>query len=72
MALKKKGHGAEILFVIQRQDCGRFAPADEIDPVYGKLLRQARDQGVTVRALACDFDPAGEIRLNGRPVELGL
>lgn len=65
MALKRQGFGAELLFVVQRQDCDRFAPADAIDPEYGKLLRQARDAGVSLRALTCDFSPgAHEVNLS--------
>ena len=70
MSLKQQGHTAEILFVIQRQDCTRFAPADEIDPEYGKLLRQAKKQGVVVRALACNIDPLSGVRLEAAPLTL--
>lgn len=48
MQIVKEGHSAELLFVLQRQDCEAFAPADEIDPVYGKLLREAQKAGVLI------------------------
>ncbi len=70
MELKKQGHGAEIVFVVQRHDCTHFAPADEIDPEYGRLLRQAREAGVTIRALACEIDPLTGITLKNVPLEL--
>lgn len=70
MALKQAGHEAEIVFVVQRQDCTRFAPADDIDPEYGRLLREARDRGVKIRAHACEIDPASGVTLNPRPLEL--
>ena len=44
--LKRKGHRAAIVFVVQRGDCHHFRPADEIDPEYGRWLRRAIDAGV--------------------------
>jgi sugar fermentation stimulation protein A len=70
MALLKEGHTSEIVFVIQRHDCTHFAPADEIDPEYGRLLRQAQNEGVTVRALACEINPQTGITLNKSPLQL--
>jgi sugar fermentation stimulation protein A len=70
MMLRDSGHGAEIVFVIQRSDCTSFGPADEIDPKYGRLLREAAGRGVRVRALACRIDPATGISL--LPDELPL
>ncbi len=40
------GHRAVVFFLIQRMDAVRFRPADEIDPAYGKALRQAVNNGV--------------------------
>jgi sugar fermentation stimulation protein A len=71
IALKGAGHGAEIVFVIQRQDCKRFAPADAIDPEYGRLLREARTAGVIVRAFACEIEPEKGVHL-GQEVELAF
>lgn len=48
MRLKRKGHGAAVVFVIQRSDCDYFRPADEIDPEYGRWLRRAARAGVQV------------------------
>ncbi|MEQ1875786.1 MAG: DNA/RNA nuclease SfsA, partial [Bdellovibrionia bacterium] len=58
----EQGHTAEIIFVVQREDCESFSPADDIDPEYGKLLRQARKKGVRVSPYAC-FLSENEIRL---------
>jgi sugar fermentation stimulation protein A len=44
--LKRKGHRAAIVFVVQRSDCEYFRPADEIDPEYGRWLRKAVNAGV--------------------------
>jgi len=53
MELKRQGHKSEIFFVVQRTDCQIFSPADDIDPEYGRLLRQAKKEGVTISAYAC-------------------
>jgi sugar fermentation stimulation protein A len=44
--LKRKGYRAAVVFVIQRDDCAVFRPADEIDPEYGRWLRRAIKAGV--------------------------
>jgi sugar fermentation stimulation protein A len=44
--LKRKGQRAAIVFVIQRNDCDYFRPADEIDAEYGRWLRRAVKAGV--------------------------
>jgi sugar fermentation stimulation protein A len=36
---------------VQRADCDRFAPADDIDPAYGTALRAAAAAGVELIAL---------------------
>jgi sugar fermentation stimulation protein A len=46
MRLKRQGHRAAIVFVIQRGDCDAFRPADEIDQEYGRWLRRAINAGV--------------------------
>jgi sugar fermentation stimulation protein A len=46
MRLRRKGHRAAVVFVIQRQDCHSFRPADEIDAEYGRWLRKALKAGV--------------------------
>lgn len=73
MRLRAEGHRAEIVFVVQREDCCRFAPADEIDPDYGHLLREAIDAGVVARALKCEIDPTLGVRVTGEelPIIIG-
>ena len=51
MRLIDQGHTAEIVFTVQRTDCEFFSPADDIDPEYGKLLREAIKHGVRVTPL---------------------
>lgn len=65
MQLVKKGHSAEIVFVIQRTDCQSFKPADSIDPRYGTLLRKAAKAGVKISAYSCRLEEA-EISVNAQ------
>lgn len=52
-----------MFFLIQRMDASRFAPADEMDPEYGKKLREAARNGVEMIAWDVHVDLKG-IRLN--------
>lgn len=51
MTLIEQGHTAELVFTVQRDDCKAFAPADDIDPEYGRLLREAYKKGVLITPL---------------------
>jgi len=44
------GHRAAVVFAVQRADAVDFAPADGIDPLYGRRLRAAVQEGVEVLA----------------------
>jgi sugar fermentation stimulation protein A len=46
----EKGHRAVQFFFVSRGDVDRFRPADEIDPAYGRGLREAAAAGVEVLA----------------------
>jgi sugar fermentation stimulation protein A len=46
ISLRRKGHRAALIFVVQRADCSFFRPADEIDSEYGRWLRKAVKAGV--------------------------
>lgn len=70
MRLKSEGHGAEIVFVIQREGCHTFSPADAIDPEYGRLLRAAHAAGVLITPLSCEFDPMVGVTLSPGPLNL--
>jgi sugar fermentation stimulation protein A len=52
LALTQQNFEAEIFYVIQREDCHTFRPCDEIDPSYGRLLREVAPH-VTVRCWSC-------------------
>lgn len=46
----KNGHRGVIFFLANRPEGKAFLPADHIDPVYGKLLREVSKKGVEVLA----------------------
>lgn len=71
MKLVDDGHTAEILFTIQRNDCLQFSPADDIDPEYGKLLRQAIQKGVVATAAIVMLSPT-EISLTGKTLPIKI
>lgn len=48
--MAKAGDRAVIFFLVNRADADKMGPADEIDPVYGKLLRKAVSAGVEALA----------------------
>ena len=63
-ALAREGYGAYILFVIQMADVKYIRPHDETDPEFGRALREAAANGVTVLAMDCAVDvDRMEIRL---------
>ncbi len=71
LKLIKLGHTAEMLYVVQREDCKSFSPADEIDPEYGKKLRKAAGLGLKVTALPC-FLGDDEITIEARSLKIVL
>jgi sugar fermentation stimulation protein A len=58
------GARAALLFVVQRADCDRVEPADDIDPAYGAALREAVSRGVEVLAVGARVT-ARSIRVEG-------
>jgi sugar fermentation stimulation protein A len=65
ITMAAQGHRAVNLFVVQRGDGERFAPADAIDPNYGRLLRLAAAAGVEILAYQAVATPM-EIKLSRR------
>lgn len=63
MKLVEQGHEAEIVFVIQRNDCKNFYPAEMIDPEYTQLLFEAQKKGVLITPLVCELN-ANEITVS--------
>lgn len=60
-----KGERGVIFYVIQREDAEAVAPADRIDPEYGRLLREVIADGVEALAYRACVTPA-EIKLEKR------
>jgi sugar fermentation stimulation protein A len=69
MEMVRQGHRAVIFFVVQREDGHGVAPADAIDPEYGRLLRLAVANGVEALAYRALVTPE-EIRLT-HPLPVG-
>lgn len=61
-SLHRQGARAVLLYVVQRGDCDDVEPADDIDPEYGRALRQAARAGVEILAVGARVR-ASEIRL---------
>lgn len=59
IGLAQSGQRSCLLFCVMHSGIRRVRPADEIDPVYGELLRQARAAGVSVLAWSVRPTPAG-------------
>ncbi|MEA3230840.1 MAG: DNA/RNA nuclease SfsA [Thermodesulfobacteriota bacterium] len=59
------GHRGVMFYLVQRMDARIFAPADHIDPDYGRGLRTAIENGVEILAYDVTIDLA-QIRLNGK------
>ncbi|MEM3579538.1 MAG: DNA/RNA nuclease SfsA [Candidatus Bathyarchaeia archaeon] len=60
-----EGFRAAVLFMIQRGDAKVFTPNDEMDPRFGKALREAAKRGVEVYAYSAVFD-GNRIMLDGK------
>ena len=65
MEMVRNGDRGVLLFTVQRGDGNAVAPADRIDPVYGRLLREAVANGVEALAYRAEVRPE-QIRLTER------
>lgn len=61
---------AVLLFVVQREDGHSVTPADEIDPEFGKILRQVAQKGVEVIAYQASVRPEEILIVKRIPVIL--
>ncbi len=62
MGVVAAGGRGVIFYCVQRGDAQRVRPADEVDPVYGRTLREAMAAGVEALAYRAEVSPDG-IRL---------
>ncbi len=56
MSQVRNGDRAVLLFIVMRTDVDQVVPAEDIDPDYARLLRQAVNEGVEVLAYATHID----------------
>ena len=72
MEVTRQGARSVLLFCVQHEGIDFVKPADEIDPEYGRLLRQAHAAGVELLAYRAKFEvDCSSIRLTQAiPVEL--
>ncbi|MDD9894961.1 MAG: DNA/RNA nuclease SfsA [Gammaproteobacteria bacterium] len=56
MLMKKSGARAVLFFCVQHTGIEQVSPADDIDPAYGSLLREAIDKGVEVIAYGTEIN----------------
>lgn len=59
IGLKASGHRAVMVYCAQRNDAREVRPADDIDPDYGRAMRDAANAGVELLAYRCELDTAG-------------
>lgn len=68
-----EGDRAVVLFVVQRTDCDRFAPAADCDAKFAAALAEVAAAGVEVLVYGCEIDRS-RVRLTrpmpwvGRPI----
>ena len=66
----RAGDRAVQLFIVQRGDCTRLSPADDLDAAYAKALRDAAQTGVEILAFGCAVTLEG-VTLT-QPMEIAL
>lgn len=71
ITLMAGGHKAEFIFTVQRNDVVGFCPAENIDPDYTKLLRQAVKKGLIVTPVVVDINGL-EIKLTQKILKTDL
>jgi len=52
-AMVRLGNRSVMFYLVNREDCSIWRPADHLDPAYGKGLREAVRAGVEVMAWSC-------------------
>lgn len=58
-AMVRLGHRATMVYLVQREDCDRFWPAEAIDPAYAAMFGLARAAGVEAVCYRCRVSPEG-------------
>jgi len=68
MGVVAAGQRGVLCFCVQRSDVTAVRPADEIDAVYGKTLREARQNGVEIVAYQAAVSTSGIVLQRSLPV----
>jgi len=68
----REGYLGYVIFILQMAGIKSFRSNDEMDPAFGKALRNAAEAGVTVLAFDCMVSPSTLIVSNAVPVELSV
>lgn len=66
----RAGHRAALCFCVQRDDVAEVRPADSIDPVYGRTLREAAANGVEILAYVARMSPEDAMLYRRVPVRM--
>ena len=61
----KNGYEIYIAYIIQREDCKKFIIADDVDPLYYKLISKAVKKKLNILCYDCKFLLKG-IKLNNK------
>ncbi len=69
-ALRQQGHGAVMIFCVQRRDAEVFRPAFHIDPLYGRTLAEAAESGVVIIVCQAEVGPAAICVVRTLPFQL--
>ncbi|MHA1420365.1 MAG: DNA/RNA nuclease SfsA [Candidatus Heimdallarchaeaceae archaeon] len=60
----QEGFKSIIVFIIKREDASSLSPFTEMDPIFSKGLKSAKDQGVIILAVNCSYDPITKLELS--------
>jgi len=69
-AMVREGARAVMLYVVQRGDCRRFAPAADLDPAYAAGLAAAVEAGVETLCYDCEITTGEIVLRRPLPVEI--
>lgn len=69
-SVAKNSARAVMLFVVQRSDCRRFAPAADLDPAYAEALKSAVSAGVELLCYDCEVTTAEVVLRKALEIEL--
>lgn len=65
-----EGARSVMLFIVQRSDCARFAPAADLDPAYAEALKSAVSAGVETLCYDCEITAAEVVLRKALEIEL--